>query len=152
MNETIQPETADRENNGLEAKDNSAVENGRGKRKKVVLFYTSISALVENRETAIEKLKNVFALFKENKDDILLYYHPDPAIFKFLEEKDNELFNEYIGVVNQFIEEDYGVYDDGEDDTFMVRLCDAYYGDNGYVMYHCMRAKKPVMVMNYECL
>ena len=34
MNETIQPETADRENNGLEAKDNSAVENGRGKRKK----------------------------------------------------------------------------------------------------------------------
>ena len=115
-----------RENNGLEAKDNSTIENNRGKRKKVVLFYTSISALVENRKTAIEKLKNVFALFKENKDDILLYYHPDPAIFKFLEEKDIELFNEYLSVVNQFIEEDYGVYDDGEDDTFMVRLCDAY--------------------------
>ena len=136
----------------LEEKDMKSLENERGKRKKVILFYTSISALVQNRETAIDKLKDVFSIFKENKDDILVYYHPDPAIFRFLEEKDNELWKEYIKVVNQFIEEDYGVFDDGEDDTFMVRLCDAFYGDNGYVMYHCMRAKKPVMVMNYECL
>ena len=136
----------------MEEKDMKSLENERGKRKKVILFYTSISALVQNRETAIDKLKDVFSIFKENKDDILVYYHPDPAIFRFLEEKDNELWKEYIKVVNQFIEEDYGVFDDGEDDTFMVRLCDAFYGDNGYVMYHCMRAKKPVMVMNYECL
>ncbi len=134
----------------MEEKDIKGLENDRGKRKKVILFYTSISALVQNREIAIEKLKDVFNIFKENKDDILLYYHPDPAIFRFLEEKDSELWNGYIQVVNQFIEEDYGVFDDGEDDTFMVRLCDAFYGDNGYVMYHCMRAKKPVMVMNYE--
>ena len=134
----------------MEEKDIKGLENDRGKRKKVILFYTSISALVQNREIAIEKLKDVFNIFKENKDDILLYYHPDPAIFRFLEEKDSELWNGYIQVVNQFIEEDYGVFDDGEDDTFMVRLCDAFYGDNCYVMYHCMRAKKPVMVMNYE--
>ena len=126
------------------------VENKRGEKKKVVLFYTSISALVENRDVAIQKLNEVFELFKENKDDILLYYHPDPAIFRFLEEKDKELWDKYIEVVNRFIEEDYGVYDDGDDDTFMVRLCDAFYGDNGYVMYHCMRAKKPIMVMNYS--
>ncbi len=122
----------------------------RGGRKKVILFYTSISALVENRDTAIDKLNDVFSLFKENRDNILLYYHPDPAIFRFLEEKDKELWDKYIEVVNRFIEEDYGVYDDGKDDTFMVRLCDAFYGDNGYVMYHCIRAKKPVMVMNYS--
>ncbi len=134
----------------MEEKNITEIENKKGERKKVVLFYTSISALVENRDIAIDKLNEVFAIFKENKDDILLYYHPDPAIFRFLEEKDKELWDKYIEVVNRFIEEDYGVYDDGEDDTFMVRLCDAFYGDNGYVMYHCMRAKKPVMVMNYS--
>ena len=123
-----------------------------GERKKVILFYTSISGLVQNRDVAVEKLKDVFQIFKENVDDVLLYYHPDPAIFRFLEEKDKELWDGYIQVVNQFIEEDYGVFDDGDDDTFMVRLCDAFYGDNGNVMYHCMRAKKPVMVMNYEIM
>ena len=121
-----------------------------GSRKKVILFYTSISALIENSKIAIEKLKGVFQLFKENVEDVIVYYHPDSNIFKYLENFNKPLFDEYNEVVQQFISEDYGIYDDGDDDYFMVRLCDAFYGDNGTTMYHCMRAKKPVMAMNYE--
>ncbi|MCR5790891.1 MAG: hypothetical protein K6G83_13470 [Lachnospiraceae bacterium] len=121
-----------------------------GSRKKIILCYTSISALVENSKTAVGKLTDVFRIFKENVADVILYYHPDPNIFKYLEQYNKPLFEEYTTLVNRFIEEDYGIYDDGEDDTFMVRLCDGFYGDNGTTMYHCMRAKKPVMVINYE--
>ncbi|MCR5108025.1 MAG: LicD family protein [Lachnospiraceae bacterium] len=121
-----------------------------GNRRKIVLVYISISGLVDNKERAVVKLKEIFDLFKENKDSIVLYYHPDINIEKYLGEFEPELYKGYREIIDSFINEDYGIYDDGEDDSFMVRLCDAYYGDNGSTMYHFMRAKKPVMAINYE--
>nr|MCR4923726.1 LicD family protein [Lachnospiraceae bacterium] len=127
----------------------SALSDKDGKRKKVILFYVSISALIENKDNAIKKLREVFNTFRENQDSVILYYHPDNNIDRYLEQFDEKLFIEYRELIDTFISEDFGIYDDSEDDNFMVRLCDGFYGDNGTVMYHCMRAKKPVMVMNY---
>ncbi len=120
-----------------------------GNRRKIILFYVSISALVQNRDTAVKKLENVFRLFKENKDKVVLYYAPDPAINIYLSDKYPDLYKDYQGLVSGFIDEDYGIYDEGNNDIFMVRLCDAFYGDNGNLMYRFMRAKKPVMAINY---
>ncbi len=120
-----------------------------GSRRKIILFYISISAFVKNRDTAVKKIKSVFDLFKENTDTVVLYFAPDPAINMYLPDKYPGLFSDYQNLVNSFIEEDYGIYDEGDDHIFMVRLCDAFYGDNGNLMYRFMRAKKPVMAMDY---
>ncbi len=123
-----------------------------GKRRKVILVYLSISGLIEKPEESGKKLKQIFELFKANTDSVVMYYHPDKNIEKYLNKYDSKLYREYRQVIDRFIEEDYGIYDEGEDDRFMVRLCDAFYGDNGMVMYHCIRAGKPVMSINYEVL
>ncbi|MCR4923505.1 MAG: LicD family protein [Lachnospiraceae bacterium] len=128
----------------------SALSDKEGKRRKVILFYISISGLIENSHIAINKLKSIFTVFKENIDSVVLYFHPDPNIDTYLRDYDPALFEGYREIRDDFIREDYGIYDDGLDDNFMVRLCDGFYGDNGSVMFHCMRAGKPVMVMNYE--
>nr|MCR5733510.1 hypothetical protein [Lachnospiraceae bacterium] len=126
-----------------------ALSDKNGNRKKLILVYISISGLIENRDVAIKKLESIFSLFKENTDTVMMYYHPDVNIDKHLVEFDAGLYEEYKKLIDKFISEDYGIFDDGEDDGFMVRLCDAFYGNNGTTMYHFMRAKKPVMSMNY---
>ncbi|MCR5108024.1 MAG: LicD family protein [Lachnospiraceae bacterium] len=121
-----------------------------GNRRKVILVYLSISGLIEKPKASAKKIKQIFELFRENTDRVVMYYHPDKNIDLYLNKYEPELYKEYRQVIDRFIEEDYGIYDEGEDDRFMVRLCDAFYGDNGTVMYHCMRAKKPVMAIDYE--
>ncbi len=121
-----------------------------GNRKKLILVYISISALMENSSAAIGKLERVFGLFKENTESVMMYYHPDINIDKYLGQFDENLYKEYKRVIDGFISEDYGIFDDGEDDSFMVRLCDGFYGNNGNTMYHFMRAEKPVMVMDFK--
>ena len=152
MNTVNQPVTADRENNGLEAKDNSAAENGRGKRKKVVLFYTSISALVGNRKTAIEKLKNVFALFKENKDDVALLWRPHPLIEATLESMVPDILEEYREIVKQYKAEGWGIYDDTSDMNRAIIISDAYYGDLSSIVQLYEKLEKPIMIQNTEVL
>ncbi|MCR5734213.1 MAG: LicD family protein [Lachnospiraceae bacterium] len=126
-----------------------ALNDKNGNRKKLILVYISISGLIENKDVAIKKLESIFSLFKENTDTVMMYYHPDVNIDKHLAEFDAGLYEEYRKLIDEFISEDYGIFDDGEDDGFMVRLCDGFYGNNGTTMYHFMRAKKPVMSMNY---
>nr|MCR5734215.1 LicD family protein [Lachnospiraceae bacterium] len=127
-----------------------ALKGADGSRRKVLLFHVALSSLIESKKNAVDKLTAVFDLFDQNRDTVVMYYNPDANIERHLPQIDNRLYMEYRRIVDEFIAKDQGIYDDGTDDNFMVRLCDGYYGDNSTVMYHCMRAHKPVMVMNYE--
>ena len=117
-----------------------------GTRKEVVLFHIEISNLAQNGVAVINRIKEVFDDFKDDPDRIL-YFNPDPRINESLKDYNEEQWNSYTEIVNRFIEDDYGIYDDGEDDYFMVCLCDRFIGDAGKVMYHCIRAGKPVEIM-----
>lgn len=51
-----------------------------GTSKKIVFYNNSLSALLQNNEKKIEKMKSVFETFKENKDVIALLWRPHPLI------------------------------------------------------------------------
>ncbi len=120
-----------------------------GNRKEVILYHAGISNLAKYGDIYIEKMKELFKEYGNDRDRIL-YFNPDPRINESLKDYDEELWNSYLEVIDCFIEEDRGIYDDGEDDYFMVCLCDRFIGDMGKAMYHCIRAGKPVERISYE--
>ncbi|MCR4922713.1 MAG: DUF6492 family protein [Lachnospiraceae bacterium] len=127
-----------------------ALTDNEGKRKKIIICYISISGLAQNKEIAIGKLREVFAVFKENNEAVAMIYHADPAIKEFLQGYDRQLFEAYSVLIERMKREAFFIYDESLDNHFLARLCDGFYGDNGNLMYHCIQAKKPVMCINYE--
>lgn len=72
-----------------------------GGRKKVVLYTTSIGALLEGNEKYIEKLQSMLDVFRA-QDDIVLWWRPHPLIEATLRSMRPQLFLEYNKVVARY--------------------------------------------------
>lgn len=117
-----------------------------GQRKKVILYTTSVSALLSGGETMIEKMKNVLETFYENREEIALIWRSDRAVREVLRKDNPKLWRQYSQLVQGYREADWGIFDDSVDDMVARRLCDACYGDGGRTMNGCRVDGKPVMV------
>ena len=51
-----------------------------GTRRKVILYNTSVGALLEHDECMLNKMKDVFRAFYENREDVALLWRPHPLI------------------------------------------------------------------------
>ena len=51
-----------------------------GSRKKIVLYNTGVAALLQNDERMLRKMCDVFAIFKEKRDDVALLWRPHPLV------------------------------------------------------------------------
>lgn len=92
-----------RKNGGKEAKG-----------KKVILYNTSLNAMLENGAAYIEKLKDVFTFFKGSKEAVLLW-RPHPLMESSIASMRPELYEAYITLKKWFLEEKIGIYDDTPD-------------------------------------
>lgn len=127
------------------------VENGQRGRRKVLLFYTSISAILNNSENVMAKLKYVKDIVKNNSD-IVLWWFPggvDAEYFPFVQVQIENLLQEYKVFVEEFQTEDLGIYDTSGDLSRAIAFCDAFYGDEGVVADCVQKTGKPVMYQNY---
>ena len=123
-----------------------------GSYKKIIFYNTSIIALLKHEEKMLSKMQDVFEIFKEQKNDIALLWRPHPLIQSTISSMRPELWEEYKKIVDQYLEEDWGIYDDTADLNRAIALCDAYYGDGSSVVQLCQAAGKPVMIQNVEML
>lgn len=119
-----------------------------GSRKKVILYTTSASVLYTQREQGIEKMKEVFRLFREEQEEITMLWRPDTKAEDFLRESRPEVWQEYLKLVQEYKETGWGIYDDSEDLERAVCFCDACYGDGGRAANMCHVAGKPLMIQN----
>lgn len=119
-----------------------------GRWKKIVFYNTSIAALLENNEKMLEKMKDVFRLFKENQDEIALLWRPHPLIKSTVSSMRPQLWTEYEKIVNQYKQENWGIYDDSSDVDRAIIISDAYYGDGSSVVQMYQQTGKPVMIQN----
>lgn len=117
-----------------------------GDYKKIVLYNTSVSALLEHKGAMLEKMQEVFQVFYENREDITLLWRPHPLIRTTLETTEPVLWREYCEIVEQYKKQDWGIYDDSAELDRAVELCDAYYGDKSSIAQMCSKAGKPVMI------
>lgn len=119
-----------------------------GSWKKIIFYNTSIAALLENNEKMLEKMKDVFRIFKENKDEVALLWRPHPLIKSTVSSMRPQLWVEYEKIVKQYQKEGWGIYDDSADMDRAVVLSDGYYGDQSSVVQVYNKTKKNILIQN----
>ena len=123
-----------------------------GSRKKVILYNTGVTALLENNEKMISKIEDVFRLFQEQKEEVALLWRPHPLIRTTIGTMRPKLFREYEKIVERYRHEGWGIYDDTADLDRAIALSDAYYGDGSSVAKLYQEIGKPVMLQNADVL
>lgn len=119
-----------------------------GSRKKVILYNTSVVAMLTHREKMIEKIKSVHQYFKNNSQNVILLWRPHPLLEQTLAAMRPELLSDYKELNELYREEGYGIYDDTSDIDRAIAIADAYYGDPSSVVSLCVHAGIPVMLQN----
>ncbi len=124
------------------------IEKPDGSSKKIILYNTGIAALLQYNEEMLYKIKCVFSVFREKKDEIVLLWRPHPLIKATVESMRPQLWQRYVQIVNQYKEEGWGIYDDSADLDRAIALSDAYYGDESSVIQLYRQIGKLVMIQN----
>ena len=119
-----------------------------GSEKKVILYVISASVLFQYGVKAVEKMREVFGLFREHKDDIAVIWRPDMNARELLRRSRPEAWPGYRDLLQEYREGGWGIYDDSPDAERAVKFCDAYYGDGSAMANKCHVLKKPVMIQN----
>lgn len=119
-----------------------------GSWKKIVFYNTSINGLLHHDATMLEKMKDVFRVFKKFRNEAVLLWRPHPLIKTTIASMRPQLWGKYIELVEQYCNEGWGIYDDTADMDRAVALSDAYYGDYSSVAYLYRKTEKPVMIQN----
>lgn len=121
-----------------------------GSRKKVILYNTSVTSLLQHDEKMLAKMRSVFETFKESAEDVALLWRPHPLIKATIESMRPQLWEEYEKLVEEYKTEGWGIYDDSAELDRAIALSDAYYGDHSSLVQLCQSAGMPVMIQDVE--
>lgn len=128
------------------------IEKPGGGSKKIIFYNTGIAALLQHNEKMLHKIKCVFNMFREKKDEVVLLWRPHPLIKATVESMRPQLWQGYAQIVNQYKEEGWGIYDDSADLDRAIILSDAYYGDESSVIQLYEQTGKIVMIQNVNII
>lgn len=117
--------------------------------KKVILYNTTISALLKWNAQYIRKMESVFKIFGEVEDAVLLW-RPHPLLESTLLSMRSDLYKEYMRLKAWFIEERIGIYDDTADMYTAIGISDGYYGDWSSLIYLYKQTAKPILIQDVE--
>jgi streptogramin lyase len=119
--------------------------------KKVVLYNTSLGAILQNDEQYLLKLRSVLETFRE-RDDIVLWWRPHPLSVTTFESIRPHIAYKYKQIVENYRREGFGIYDDTADLHRAISWSDAYYGDGSSLLAMYGVAGKPLMIqdINWE--
>jgi hypothetical protein len=126
------------------------IEKPDGSWKKIIFYNTSVGALLSNSEKMLDKMRYVFDVFKENKDNVALLWRPHPLIENTVKSMRPQLWEQYKALVDEYKQEGWGIYDDSSDMDRAVILSDGYYGDGSSIVQLYQQTGKPVMLQNVD--
>ena len=121
-----------------------------GTNKKIVFYNVGVAGLLKHNEQMIEKMKYTFRVFKEYQDDVVLLFRPHPLIKATIEYMRPRLWEAYKEVIEWYIAEGWGIYDDTPDMDRAVAISDAFYGDGSSIVQLFKAVEKPVMLHNVD--
>ena len=121
-----------------------------GEWKKVILYNTSVGALLAQDEKMIKKMQGVFRIFKAMQKEITLLWRPHPLIQATLEAMRPELWEAYREMMDEYRKEGWGIYDNTPDLSRAIALSDGYYGDPSSLVQLYRNVKMPIMIQNTE--
>ena len=121
-----------------------------GTKKKIVLYLSSIGAVLGGEKLYLAKLRSVFEIFRNN-DNAVLWWRPHPLSAITFQSMRPRLLKEYLAIVESYKREGFGIFDDTPDLHRAVALSDAYYGDSSSVLILYCATGKPMMLQNVFC-
>ncbi len=126
------------------------IEKPDGSLKKVILYNTSVGAILRYNDKMLSKMREVFDIFESNKDEIALLWRPHPLMEATIESMRSGLYEEYMKLKQRFLDENIGIYDETPDMYTAIALSDGYYGDWSSLVPLYQKTGKPVMIQNVE--
>ncbi len=120
-----------------------------GSRRRVLLYNTSITKLLEGKEQVLKKLKSVLSLMK-TKEDVVLLWRPHPLSETTCMAMRPHLLEQYHEIIKEYKKEGFGIYDDTPDVHRAIAVSDAYYGDGSSLVEIYRTTGKPIMIQNIE--
>lgn len=117
-----------------------------GSRKKVIFLNTSISTLLDYGALALDRLEDALKVFFQQRKDVAVLWRPHPLIESTFKAMRPRIYQRYLGIVEKFTMEAWGVLDKSKDFSRAVSLSDAYYGDASSVIEVFRNERKPVMI------
>lgn len=123
-----------------------------GEWKKIILYNTGISALLNYGDKWIDKIEEALIIFKKNKDEATLLWRPHPLIENTLNSMRPELLKRYLEIKDKYIREEWGIYDDTSDLDRAIILSDAYYGDKSSVVQLYQQTGKIIMIQDMDII
>lgn len=124
------------------------IDNQDGSHKKVIMYNTSVTALLEHGGDMLDKIRQVLSYFEEHKDKVVLLWRPHPLIQATISSMRPELWQEYLKIVTAYRQSNWGIYDDSADLDRAIAMSDAYYGDESSVVQLCNTVHMPIMIQN----
>ncbi len=118
-----------------------------GSCKKIILYVTSVSALVEYKEKLPDKIQSSLNIFREHAEDIALIWQIDPLIFETESVFNPDLIERMNSLVDEYLREKWGILCK-EDTEEAIMLADAVYGDSDYIVAKCLKRELPVMIQD----
>ena len=125
------------------------IEREDGSCRKVVLYNTTLGAVLRDTEGMLAKIRNVLEVFR-SQEDVVLLWRPHPLFRETLRSMRRQTVEEYDEIVERYREEAWGIFDDTADMYRAIAVSDAYYGDNSSVVELYKRTGKPIMIQNVE--
>jgi hypothetical protein len=118
--------------------------------KKVVMFNTSLSMMMREREKFLDKIEYVIRMFRR-VEDVILVWRPHPLMHSTLQNMGIDLYNRFLAIESMFVQERLGILDKTTDVGIAVALCDAYVGEDSSAIIHMFGiAGKPRFYINLQ--
>ena len=126
------------------------IEREDGTKRKVILYNTGITAMLEHDDEMMSKIRDNLTVFYENREDVILLWRPHPLMEATLASMRPQLLKEWRELVAGYREAGWGIYDDTPDLDRAIAITDAYYGDWSSVVQLYQKTGKPIMIQNPE--
>lgn len=121
-------------------------------RKKVILYGIGGSTLMEYGFRFLEKLRRVFAIFGEKKEEILPVFYPHPQIQEITLAGRPEIWEDYEKLIEKYRKEDWIFFATESEIEKLMQIADAYYGDGSRIALQMREEGKPVMLQDVRIL
>lgn len=116
-----------------------------GSPKMTVFYNTSIGSFLNNPNEMNGKIKGVIDFFREHSDEYTLLWRPHPLMETTFKSSHPELWGEYKQIVDNFKQENWGIYDDTPRYETAFAASDAYYGDYSSLILLWHETGKPLL-------
>lgn len=119
--------------------------------KKVVLYNTTLVALLANNEKMLDKIQYTLDVFKKDPTVVLLW-RPHPLYKATCGAIRPQLLQQYEQIEEEYKREGWGIFDDTSDMNRAIAISDAYYGDCSSMVALFKVTGKPIMIQNTDVL